>query len=63
MTTTLFDDLASLVESCHELRGQLEAARKALSDEQFDDLLDGHAADIVAAAMDVEYALEKCDGL
>ena len=61
--TTLFDDLALLVEACHEARRALDKAREVLTEDDFDDLLDGPAADIVAAAMDVEYYLEKCDGL
>ena len=63
MVTTLFDDLSLLVDACHELRAALDKARTELSDEVFDDLQDGPGADIVCAAMDVEYFLEKCDGL
>lgn len=60
---TLFEYFEKIVETCDELKGRLEDARKALTEDQFDDLLDGDAADIVAAAMDVEYWLDKCKAL
>ena len=63
MITTLFQDLEQLLESCHELRSRLEEARKALTDEQFEALYETPFDEILCAAMDVEDALAKCDGL
>lgn len=61
MNTEHFNKLAALFEACQELRDRLNEAREATTDEQFDALYDGHAGDILSAAMDVEALLEECE--
>ena len=59
MNTAIFNDMITLVENCQELMARLDEAREALTDEQFDEALDGPFGEILAAAMDVEGAMEE----
>ena len=56
---TSLDSLTSLIDSCSELRDRLNEAREELTDAQFDKQQDGPWGEILCAAMDVEYELEK----
>ena len=61
MNTEHIEKLAALFEACQELRGRLNEAREGMTDDEFDALYDGHAGDILSAAMDVEALLEECE--
>ena len=63
MNAGSFHDLLSLFEHCCELRDRLNEAREQLSDEEFEALYDGPFDEIICAAMDVEAALEECEGV
>ena len=58
-----FHDLLALFNYCQELRDRLNEAREAMTDEEFDQAHEGPWADILCAAMDVEAALEDCEGV
>lgn len=58
-----FYDLLNLFQHCQELRDRLNEARERLSDEQFEALYEGPFDEILCAAMDVEAALEECEGV
>ena len=55
------DSLTSLIDSCSELRDRLNELREELTDSQFDKVSEGPLGEILCAAMDVEYELEKCE--
>lgn len=61
MKNTTFENLALLLEACVELRKWLVVAREAMTDEAWDAMCDGPAGEILCAAMDVEYYVEKCN--
>ena len=61
MTNTIFDEAQALIEACQELRDRLNEAREELTDAQFEKQYDGPLGEILCAAMDVEYMLEKCE--
>lgn len=63
MDSNNFADFGALFDACVELRSRLEEAREALSDEQFDAALDGPLSEILCAAMDVEFWVDKCEEL
>ena len=57
----MITDLTNLFEACTELRDRLNELRKELTDDQFDDAMSGPLSEVLCAAMDVEYAIEKCE--
>ena len=57
----MINDLTNLFEACTELRNRLNELREELTDEQFDQLTDGPAGEVLYAAMDVEYTIEQCE--
>lgn len=59
MATNTFDALTLYHEAAVELHARLEEARAAMSDEEWDAMCDGPAGEILCAAMDIEYYVEK----
>jgi len=59
MNTAYLENLTELLETCDQLRDQLEEAREALSDEAWDEMQDGPFGEILCAAMDVEHLIES----
>ena len=57
----MITDLTNLFEACTELRDRLNELREEMTDEQFDQLTDGPMGEVLCAAMDVEYTIEKCE--
>jgi len=57
----MITDLTNLFEACTELRDRLNELREELTDDQFDDAMSGRLSEVLCAAMDVEYAIEKCE--
>ena len=54
INTGMLNDMITLVEYCEELQRELQDAREALTDEQWDAMMDGPFGKVLAAALDVE---------
>ena len=61
MDANTFADFGALYDACAELRARLNEARDALSDDAWDAAQSGPFAEILCAAMDVEYWVDKCE--
>lgn len=61
MESATISDLQNLYDWCDGLRGELQKARAGLSDAQWAVIEDSPFYDIIAAAMDVEAAIDRCD--
>jgi hypothetical protein len=61
MNSDTFADFGALFDQCLELRARLQEAREALSDADFDKAMDGPMSEVLCAAMDIEYWVDKCE--
>jgi len=61
MKSDFFELYGALYECCTELKARLEEAREALSEEQWEALDQGPFGEILGAAMDVEYYVDKIE--
>ena len=61
MQSATIGDLQNLYDWCDGLREQLQKARAELSDAQWAAIEDSPFYEIIAAAMDVESAIDQCD--
>ncbi|MFZ9131505.1 MAG: hypothetical protein ACO20M_06065 [Methylophilaceae bacterium] len=61
MLSEKFADFGALYDACTELRAALLAAREAASEAEWEALEEGPFAEILCAAMDVEWWVDKCE--
>lgn len=61
MNSDKFADFGALYDACVELRARLVEAREAISDDAWETAQEGLFAEILCAAMDVEYWVDKCE--
>jgi len=61
VTATFREDLSDLLTACAELRSRLQEVRLNTEDEEFDTACDGTFGELICAAMDIEYSLEKIE--
>ena len=61
MLSDKFADFGALYDACAELKAALVAAREAVGEAEWDAAGEGPFSDILCAAMDVEWWVDRCE--